>query len=43
MELAHTDWEVEIKYRSKNQLFYTESELMNIIKQLVECYSLLQK
>ena len=43
MELAHTDWEVEIKYRSKHQLFYTESELMNIIKQLVDCYSLLQK
>ena len=43
MELAQTDWEVEIKYRSKHQLFYTESELMNIIKQLVQCYSLLQK
>ena len=43
MELAQTDWEVEIKYRSKHHLFYTESELMNIIKQLVKCYSLLQK
>ena len=43
MELAQTDWEVEIKYRSKHQLFYTESELMNIIKQLVQCYALLQK
>ena len=43
MELAQTDWEVEIKCRSKQQLFYTESELMNIIKQLVQCYSLLQK
>ncbi len=43
MELAQTDWEIEIKYRSKHQLFYTENELMNIIKQLVQCYSLLQK
>ncbi len=43
MELAKTDWEVEIKYRSKHQLFYTEIELMNIIKQLIQCYALLQK
>ena len=43
MELAQTDWEVEIKYRSKNQLFYSENELINIIKQLVQCYALLQK
>ena len=43
MELAQTDWEVEIKYRSKHQLFYTESELLNIIKQLIQCYALMQK
>ena len=43
MELAKTDWEIEIKYRSKHKLFYTEEELLNIIKQLVNCYSLLQK
>ena len=43
MELAKTDWEIEIKYRSKNKLFYKEKELLNIIKQLVTCYSLLQK
>ena len=43
MELAKTDWEIEIKYRSKHKLFYTEDELLNIIKQLINCYSLLQK
>jgi Zn finger protein HypA/HybF involved in hydrogenase expression len=43
MELAKTDWEVEIKYRSKHQLFYTEIELINIIKQLIQCYAQLQK
>jgi len=43
MELAKTDWEIEIKYRSKHKLFYTENELLNIIKQLINCYSLLQK
>ena len=43
MELAKADWEMEIKYRSKHKLFYTEKELLNIIKQLVNCYSLLQK
>ena len=43
MELAKTDWEIEIKYRSQNKLFYTEKELLNIIKQLITCYSLLQK
>ena len=43
MELAKTDWEIEIKYRSKHKMFYTEKELLNIIKQLINCYSLLQK
>ena len=43
MELAKADWEIEIKYRSKHKIFYTEKELLNIIKQLVNCYSLLQK
>ena len=43
MELAKTDWEVEIKNRSKKKLHYSENELLNIIKQLIKCYSLLQK
>ena len=43
MELAQTDWEQEIKIRDKKQLFYTQPELFDIIKQLVSCYSLLQK
>jgi hypothetical protein len=43
MELAQTDWEQEIKMRDKKQLFYTQPELFDIIKQLVSCYSLLQK
>ena len=43
MELAKTDWEVEIKNRSKKKLYYSENELLNIIKQLIKCYSLLQK
>ena len=43
LELAKTDWEIEIKNRSKKKLFYTEKELMNIIKQLITCFSLLQK
>ena len=43
MELAKTDWEVEIKNRAKKKLHYTENELLNIIKQLIKCYSLLQK
>ena len=43
MELAQSDWEVEIKYRSRHKLYYSESDLMNIIKQLIKSYSLLQK
>ena len=43
MELAKTDWEFEIKNRSKHKVYYTEEELLDIIKQLVKCYSLLQK
>ena len=43
MELAQTDWEQEIKKRDKKQLFYTQPELFDIIKQLVSCYALLQK
>ena len=43
MELARTDWEDEIKYRSKHNLYYTEDEIFNIISQLVQCFALLQK
>ena len=43
MELAQTDWEQEIKSRNKKHLYYTRSELFDIIKQLVSCYALLQK
>ena len=43
MELAQTDWEQEINFRNKKNLFYTQTELFDIIKQLVFCYSSLQK
>ena len=43
MELAQTDWEEEIKYRNKHNLYYSEDEIFNMIQQLVKCYSLLQK
>jgi hypothetical protein len=43
MELAQTDWEEEIKYRSKHNLYYSEDEIFNMIQQLVQCFSLLQK
>ena len=43
MELAQTDWEEEIKYRNKHNLYYSEDEIFIMIQQLVKCYSLLQK
>ena len=43
MELAETDWEQEINFRNKKNLFYSKQELFEIIKQLVTCYALLQK
>ena len=43
MELAQTDWEEEIKYRNKHNLYYSEEEIFNMIQQLVQCYALLQK
>ena len=43
MELAQGDWEMELKYRSKYNLYYSEEELYNITKQLIKCYSLMQK
>ena len=43
MELAEIDWEKEIKKRKEEKYYYTEGELFNILKQLVETFSLLQK
>ena len=43
MELAQTDWEAEINYRNKNNLYYSEDDIFNMIQQLVQCYALLQK
>ena len=43
MELAQIDLEQEINKRNKKHLYYTQQELFDIIKQLVTCYSLLQK
>ena len=42
MELADYDWEKEIKKRSKLKLYYTENELISILKSLIETFSLLQ-
>ncbi len=43
MELASIDWENEIKKRSEIKKFYTEGELIKILTQLIESFSLLQK
>ena len=43
MELANIDWEKEIKKRKENKDYYTEGELFDILKQLTETFSLLQK
>ena len=43
MELADIDWEKEIKKRKEQKNYYTEGELFNILKQLVETFSLLQR
>ena len=43
MEKAETDWNTEIENRIKSQNFYKESELINILKQLVSCFYYLQK
>jgi len=42
MELAERDWEKEIGKRQINQLFYSEYELMEILKKLVRTFSSLQ-
>ena len=43
MELASIDWENEIKKRREIKKFYTEGELIVILNQLIETFSLLQK
>jgi serine/threonine protein kinase len=43
MELAETYWEKNIIERSKKLLYYTEEELINIIRSLVYSFNILQK
>jgi len=43
MDLAEGDWEAEIRQRKNNKKFYTEDELISILKQLVSALSFLQK
>ena len=42
MELAEVDWDQEIERRGKSRIYYTESELMNIMYQIVHTLYLLQ-
>ena len=42
MELAERDWEQELSNRKKNNLFYNEYELVNILGNLIKTFSLLQ-
>ena len=42
MELAETDWEAEITKRGKEKKFYTEFELMEIFRNLIKTFALLQ-
>ena len=43
MDLAEHDWEIEINNRFKEKKFYTETELINILKQLTSACVYLQK
>jgi hypothetical protein len=43
MELVEKDWEVELKRRRINSEFYTEYELLDIVKQLVKTLSIMQQ
>ena len=43
MELAEIDWEQEIEQRGKLRIYYPEYELMNIMYQIVQTFSLLQQ
>ena len=43
MEVGLTDWEKEIKKHMEKNIYYTEKELIHIIKQLTHVLSFLQK
>ena len=43
MEKAERDWDKEISIRAQNNLYYTETELLNIMTQLITTLSLLEK
>ena len=43
MEYAFTDWEKEILYRKERKNFYTEGELIDILKTLIKTFANLQK
>ena len=43
MELASIDWEKEINKRNENKNFYTEGQLINILKSLIKTLSKLQQ
>ena len=43
MDLAERDWEKEIDIRSRTKSFYTEQELLHILKELVYTFAELQR
>ncbi len=43
MELAKSDWDKEIKHRASIKNYYSEEELINIIRQLVNALNYLQE
>ena len=43
MEKAERDWDKEIILRAQHKLYYTETELLNIMTQLITTLSLLEK
>ena len=43
MEAANCDWEQELLNRQRVNAFYTENEIMNILKSLVNTFAILQK
>ena len=43
MDLASSDWEKEVLQRQKRRLFYTENELIYILKELTKTFAQLQR
>ena len=43
MEKAESDWESQIEKRAESKNYYTEDELINILKQLVNAFLFLQE